>query len=73
MIYVRIKDNGNQPNNLATRMDKINLSQVQKSLKWVRAGKGAGTNFTNIQFSSGTTQGREEVYQLIDESILNNN
>ena len=65
-MYEWIQYNGYEPIIIATKLDKINRSQVQKHVKMVREGLGAKKETTIIPFSSETMQGREELWQLIE-------
>lgn len=69
-MYEWIQYNGFEPIIIATKLDKINRSQVQKHVKMVREGLGAKKETTIIPFSSETMQGREELWQLI-EGLVN--
>lgn len=66
-MYDWVVYNGFQPVIIATKLDKINRSQIQKHVKMVRTGLGVGTDVTVIPFSAETKQGREEIWALIDE------
>lgn len=66
IMYEWILKMGYQPIIIATKLDKINRSQIQKQVKLVRTGLGADGDTRIIPFSSETKQGREEVYQLLD-------
>ncbi len=70
-MYEWIQYNGFEPIIIATKLDKINRSQIQKHVKMVREGLGAKKETTIIPFSSETMQGREELWQLI-ESLIGN-
>lgn len=70
-MYEWIRKNGYQPIIIATKLDKINRSQVQKHIKMVRTGLGAGADTRIIPFSAETKQGREEIYQFLDELLEN--
>lgn len=65
-MYDWIIHQGYQPIVIATKLDKIKRSQLQKQLKEVRDGLGAGGDTTIIPFSAETKQGREEIYALLD-------
>ena len=69
-MYEWIQYNGFEPIIIATKLDKINRSQIQKHVKMVREGLGAKKETTIIPFSSETMQGREELWQLI-EGLIN--
>ncbi|MBE5992741.1 ribosome biogenesis GTP-binding protein YihA/YsxC [Lacrimispora sp.] len=68
-MYDWIVSNGYQPVIIATKLDKLKRSQVAKALKVVRTGLGIGADVTVIPFSAETKQGREEIWNLIDESV----
>ena len=61
--------NGYQPVIIATKLDKINRSQVQKHMKMVRQGLEIGQDVTVIPFSAETKQGRDEIWALIEEMM----
>ena len=65
-MYEWIQYNGYEPIIIATKLDKINRSQIQKHVKMVREGLGAKKETTIIPFSAETMQGREELWQLIE-------
>ena len=66
-MYDWVVFNGYQPVIIATKLDKIKRSQVQKHLKMVRQGLGIGQDVTVIPISAETKQGREEIWALIEE------
>ena len=66
-MYDWVVFNGYQPVIIATKLDKIKRSQVQKHLKMVRQGLGIGQDVTVIPFSAETKQGREEIWALSEE------
>ena len=68
-MYDWIRKNGYQPVIIATKSDKINRSQLQKQVKLIREGLGAGADTKILPFSSETKQGREEIYQMLDELL----
>ena len=65
-MYEWILANGFHPIIIATKADKINRSQLQKQIKAVRQGLGAGKDTVVLPFSAQTKQGREEIYGVID-------
>lgn len=65
-MYDWILHNGYQPVIIATKLDKIKRSQLQKQVKLIRVGLGAGPEVTVIPFSAETKQGREEIYALLE-------
>lgn len=67
LMYEWIVSNGYHPVIIATKMDKLNRSQVPKHVKMVREGLGLDKNGMVIPFSAETKQGREELWELIDQ------
>ena len=65
-MYEWILANGFHPIIIATTADKITRSQLQKQIKAVRQGLGAGKDTVVLPFSAQTKQGREEIYEVID-------
>lgn len=68
-MYDWIMSNGFHPIVIATKLDKIKRSQIQKQMKLVREGLGADKETIIIPFSAETKQGREEIYDLIDQMM----
>ena len=68
-MYEWIMANGYHPIVIATKLDKINRSQVAKQVKIVKQGLGVDKDTIVIPFSAETKQGREEIYDLIDQMI----
>ena len=68
-MYEWIEYNGFEPVIIATKLDKINRSQVQKHLKMLRTGLGLKKETILIPFSSETKQGKEEVWNIIDSYL----
>lgn len=66
-MYEWIVYNGYDPIIIATKLDKINRSQVQKHLKMIRTGLGVKPGTLLLPFSATTRQGREEIWDVIDE------
>ena len=65
-MYEWILHNGFRPIIIATKLDKLQRSQVQKNLKILREGLRLEKDVTVIPFSAETKQGREEIWELID-------
>ena len=61
---------GYAPVIIATKLDKIRRSQIQKQLKLLREGLDLVPQTVIIPFSAQTKQGREEIWQLIDSLVL---
>lgn len=68
-MYHWILSNGFHPIIIATKLDKINRSQIDKQLKLIRNGLQVEKGTIIIPFSSETKQGREEIYALIDQLL----
>ena len=66
-MYEWILANGYHPIVIATKLDKINRSQIAKQVKLVKQGLGVDIDTIVIPFSAETKQGREEIYALIDQ------
>ena len=69
VMYDWIKEHGYQPIIIATKLDKINRSQTQKQVKLLRETLKAGKDARIVPFSAATKQGREEIYEIIDEIL----
>ena len=67
IMYQWILDHGYEPVIIATKLDKIKRSQVQKQMKMIREGLEVVRGTKIIPFSAETKQGREEIWELIDE------
>ena len=65
-MYDWVVHNGYRPVIIATKLDKIKRSQIQKQVKAVRTGLGIESDVTVIPFSAETKQGREEIWTLIE-------
>ena len=68
-MYQWILSNGYQPIIIATKMDKLNRSQLQKHIKMVREGLDVAKDTIVIPFSAVSKQGRDEIYALIDDMM----
>lgn len=66
MMYDWIIYNGYDPIIIATKLDKINRSQIQKQIKLIRTTLQAGADTQIILYSAQTKQGREEIYEILD-------
>lgn len=65
LMYDWIVSNGYHPIIIATKLDKLKRSQVQKHVKMVRDGLGIDKDGIVIPFSAETKQGREDIWELI--------
>ena len=66
IMYEWILHQNYQPVIIATKLDKVKRSQVQKQIREVRTGLGASPDTVVIPFSAVTKQGREEIYELLE-------
>ena len=73
MMYDWIIYNGYHPVIIATKLDKINRSQIQKNVKIVRQGLGMEKDGIIIPFSAETKQGRDEIWRLIEDTMADVN
>lgn len=65
IMYNWIVEQGFYPVIIATKLDKINRSQVTKQLKIIRDKLKVVPDTPMIPFSALTKQGREEIWDLI--------
>ncbi len=72
IMYDWICKNGYHPIIIATKLDKINRSQIQKQLKLIRTTLHTEEGTLLVPFSAETKQGREEIYEILD-GILEEN
>ena len=70
MMYDWILNNGYEPIIIATKLDKINRSQVQKHVKMIKEGLQVVKGTIVIPYSAQTKQGREEIYDLLDSYLI---
>ena len=68
-MYDWIVHNGFQPIVIATKLDKINRSQIAKQTKLIRTSLGMPKDGILIPFSAETKQGRDEIWQKIEEML----
>lgn len=66
MMYRWIVEQGYDPVIIATKLDKIKRSQVQKHVKMLKQGLNLVPGTTVIPFSSVTKQGRDEIWELTE-------
>ena len=67
MMYDWVVHNGYNPIIIATKMDKLKRTQIQKNLKAIKTGLNLRPGSIMIPFSAETKQGRDEIWALIDE------
>lgn len=65
-MYDWIVGNGFRPVIIATKLDKINRSQIDKQVKLVRTGLRMRPDDLLFPFSAQTKQGREEIWAYLD-------
>lgn len=66
IMYEWILHNGYHPIIIATKLDKIKRSQIQKQLNLILSTLNAEKDTIIIPFSAETKQGREEIYEILD-------
>lgn len=69
-MYQWIISQGYYPIMIATKLDKIKRSQIQKQLKLIKESLGAPQDAIVIPFSAETKQGRDELYELLDDMLI---
>lgn len=57
---------------IATKLDKIKRSQIQKQLKMIRDVLSLLPETVMIPFSSETKQGRDELWELVENHYMEN-
>ena len=70
MMYDWMVYQGFTPIIIATKLDKIKRSQIQKNVKAIREGLKVKPGTVIIPFSSETKQGRAELWEVIDSFVL---
>ena len=68
LMYDWVVANGFTPVIIATKLDKIKRSQIDKQVKLIRDSLGA-KGVQIIPFSATSKQGREEIYEVIDKIL----
>lgn len=61
---------GYAPIIIATKLDKLKRSQVQKHVKAIRVGLGLPEGSKIFPFSAESKQGREEIWDYVDSLVL---
>lgn len=62
---------GFDPVVIATKLDKIKRSQIDRQIKAIREGLGADSETIIVPFSAQTKQGRETIWDFMDQVIEN--
>lgn len=70
MMYHWIVEMGFHPIIIATKLDKIKRSQIQKQIKIVKQGLDLVPGTLVIPFSAETKQGRDEIWELVENEFL---
>ena len=70
MMYDWMVYQGFTPIIIATKLDKIKRSQIQKNVNAIREGLKVKPGTVIIPFSSETKQGRDELWEVIDSFVL---
>lgn len=68
-MYQWILHSGYKPIIIATKLDKINRSQTQKQIKLIKTKLETEKDTIIIPFSAETKQGRDELWELIDNMV----
>ena len=71
IMYNWIVDHGFNPVIIATKVDKLKRSQIQKHVKMIRTGLEVVEGTPIIPYSAITKQGRDEIWELMEEFVLN--
>ncbi len=70
MMYEWMVYQGFAPIIIATKLDKIKRSQVQKNVKIIREGLKVEPGTKVFPYSAMTKQGREEIWEYMDALVL---
>ncbi len=70
IMYDWVVSQGYNPIIIATKLDKLKRSQVEKHVKMLRQGLNLVPGTKIIPFSSVTKQGRDEIWELVDTEFL---
>lgn len=70
-MYSWIVDQGFNPVIIATKLDKLKRSQVQKNIKQIKVSLNVTEGTPIIPFSAVSKQGRDEIWELIEQYALN--
>lgn len=69
MMYEWIIAQGYHPIIIATKLDKLKRSQIQKHVKMIKEGLQLIPGTVVIPFSAETKQGREEIWELMEKYL----
>ncbi|MGN0243946.1 MAG: ribosome biogenesis GTP-binding protein YihA/YsxC [Lachnospiraceae bacterium] len=70
IMYDWIVNNGYNPIIVATKADKLKRSQLPKHVKMIKEGLAVTPGTPIIPFSALNKQGKEEIWELIEEYVL---
>ncbi len=70
IMYEWVVSNGYEPIIIATKLDKIKRSQVDKNIKAIKTKINLRPGTKVIPFSALSKQGREDIWEIIDSSIV---
>ena len=68
-MYQWILNQGYEPVIIATKLDKINRSQIQKHIKMLKTGLNVVPGTVIIPFSAQTKQGRDEIWEVMEQLL----
>lgn len=69
MMYDWIVHQGFRPIIIATKLDKIKRSQIQKHLNMLRKGLNLPAETPVLPFSAQTKQGRDEIWEMMERNL----
>lgn len=72
MLYDWIVYNGFDPIVIATKLDKIKRSQIDKHVSIIKKSLGITDRKKIVPFSATTKQGKDTLWEIIDDIIENN-
>lgn len=70
-MYQWIVEQGFNPVIIATKLDKLKRSQVPKHVKQIKVGLNVTEGTPIVPFSAVSKQGRDEIWDLIEQYALN--
>ena len=70
IMYKWIVDHGFNPVIIATKVDKLKRSQVAKHVKMIKNGLDVVEGTPIIPYSALTKQGRDEIWELMEQFVL---
>lgn len=71
MMYNWIVEMGYNPIIIATKLDKLKRSQIDKHIKMIKQGLNLIPGTIVIPFSAETKQGRDAIWELVETEFLN--